>query len=254
MDVIYAVIICGGLLWLTRSWTPSAQITAWLLKQRPTVFAYLRSAPAVVTYTAILIVTTSIYSETTPAVGRLLLRDQSTNLRQLSQDPIRVLISSAFWTGGNSMLRVIIPFILILVPLERWLGTARFVVVYWCGHILTTVIVAVGIWIAIKSGDAPDSLSRAIDVGVSYGFYCCCALFTYRLPHRFRIPWAVGWVAFGLFGVIESGDFTSYGHLTTILIGLALYPITRAPEVRRRSRDPIWKLRLGSQAAAPASA
>lgn len=252
MDVVYGAIVFAGLLWLTRSWPPSAQITAWLRKQRPLVLAYLRSAPAVVTYTAILIVTTSIYAETTPEVGRLLLRDQSTNLRQLSRDPIRALISSAFWTGGRSMLYVIVPFILVLVPMERWLGTARFVFVYWCGHVLTTVIVAVGIWAAIKHGDAPDSLSRAIDVGVSYGFYCCCALFTYRLPRRFRIPWAIGCVLFGLFGIWRVGDFTSYGHMTTILIGFALYPVTRAPEVRRRLDEPIWRFALAPQTTAPA--
>lgn len=253
MDVVYAVIAGAGLLWLTRSWLPSAQIIAWLGKQRPAVLAYLRSAPAVVTYTAILLVTTSIYSETTPAIGRLLLRDQSTNLRQLSHDPIRALISSAFWTGGGTMLRVIIPFILVLVPLERWLGTARFLFVYWCGHVLSTVIVAVGIWVAINRGDAPDSLSRAIDVGVSYGLYCCCALFTYRLPRPVRFVWAPAWIAFGLFGIIESGDFTSYGHMVTILIGLALYPITRAPAVQRRALDPIWKLKLGGHVTAPAA-
>lgn len=252
MDVVYGALVFAGLLWLTRSWPPSAQITAWLRKQRPTVLAYLRSAPAVVTYTAILIVTTSIYAETTPTVGRLLLRDQSTNLRQLSRDPIRALISSAFWTGGRSMLYVIVPFILVLVPMERWLGTARFVFVYWCGHIATTVIVAVGIWVAINRGDAPDSLSRAIDVGVSYGFYCCCALFTYRLPSKFRIPWVVGLAIFGLYGILEHGDFTSYGHMTTILIGFALYPVTRAPEVRRRSSDPIWGFNVTRRTTAPA--
>jgi len=253
MDVVYAAIICAGLLWLTRSWPPSARFIAWLLAHRPIVFAYLRSAPAVVTYTAILIVTSSIYASTSPAVGRILLRDQSTNLRQLSSDPIRVLISSAFWTGGSTILILIVPFILILVPLERWLGTPRFLFVYWCGHIGSTLIVAVGIWFQIRRGDAPESLSRAIDVGVSYGFYCCCGLFTYRLPKQYRRAWAAFWLVFGIYGVISDGGFTSYGHLVTILMGFALYPITLAPAVRNRTVDPIWKLRLNGQATAPAT-
>ena len=253
MDVVYAVIVCGGLLWLTRAWPPSARVVAWLYARRPLAIAYLRSAPAVVTYTAILLVTSSIYASTSPAVGRILLRDQSTNLRQLSNDPIRVLISSAFWTGGATILHVIVPFILVLAPLERWLGTPRFLIAYWCGHICTTLIVAVGIWVEIKRGDAPDSLSRTIDVGVSYGLYCCCGLFTYRLPMIYRVPWAAFWFAFGIYGIIEDGGFTSYGHLITITIGFALYPLTKAASVRRRTGDPIWKLRFNGQAAASAT-
>jgi hypothetical protein len=253
MDVVYAVIVCGGLLWLTRSWAPSARFIAWLRAHKPLALAYLRSAPAVTAYTAILVVTSSIYASASPVVGRILLRDQSTNLRQLSHDPLRVLISSAFWTGGATILHVIVPFVFVLAPLERWLGTARFLLVYWCGHICTTLIIATGIWFEIRRGDAPESLSRTIDVGVSYGLYCCCGFFTYRLPGPYRYIWAAFWLGFGTYGIIEDGGFTSYGHLVTILIGFALYPVTRAPAVRRRMVDPIWKIRFSGQAAVSAT-
>ena len=253
MDVVYGVIICAGLLWLTRFWPPSSRAIDWLQNRRPLALAYLRGSPAVVTYTAILIVTSSIYSSTSPAVGRILLRDQSTNLRQLSHNPIRVLISSAFWTGGATMLHLFVPFVLVLVPLERWLGTPRFLAVWWFGHVATTLIVAMGIWVEINRGDAPDSLSRAIDVGVSYGLYCCCGIFTYRLPRQYRLVWAACWVAFAVYGIIGDGGFTSYGHAVTILLGFALYRVTRAPAIQRRMTDPIWTLRFNGQAAASAT-
>lgn len=253
MDLVYAALAFAGILALTRSWPPSARLIARLKRNRPLVSAYLRSAPAVVTYTAILIVTTSLYAEITPAVGRALLRDQSTNLRHLSNDPVRVMIVSAFWTGSGSILPFLPLFVLILAPLERWLGTGRFLIAFWCGHILSTVIVAAGIWVAIDQGHAPESLSRVTDVGISYGAYCCCALFAYRLPYPYRYAWGAAWLAFALFGIYTDGNFTAYGHLVTILIGFALYPLTRAPVVRARTRDPIWQLPLGVHGTAPAT-
>ncbi len=42
-----------------------------------------------------------------------------------------------------------------LAPVERWLGTPRWLLVFSLGHIVATLLVADAIWGAIRLGQAP---------------------------------------------------------------------------------------------------
>ena len=132
-------------------------------------------------------------------------------------------------------------FALVLAPVERWLGTWRWLVVFVAGHVGATLATAAGLWLAIRWRLAPTSLSDVVDVGVSYGFAALAAVFTYRLPPPGRWYWAGGLLAVAGAAAIIGGTFTDFGHLAAVMIGFAMYPITRSAGVEQRSHGPIWR-------------
>jgi hypothetical protein len=235
----FVVALLIGRVALRRRWPGIARVAAAWQAHRPAVLGFMRGSPATFTYLAILSMTTWVLVGASPKVAAALLEDQSTNLHHLARDPVRVLIRSAFWLSGYDLLFWAALFLVVLAPAERWLGTSRWLVAFAGGHIGATLLTSLGIWLAIRSGAAPARLENVVDVGVSYGFGAVAALFTYRLAPRWRGVWAAGLVAYATSGILIDRDFTAYGHAAAVLIGFALYPLTRAPEVRARATQPL---------------
>jgi hypothetical protein len=193
---------------------------------------YLHSVPGTAIYLCTLAVTTLTISLANSRLADHLLRQQSTNLTNLLHKPLGVLVSSAFWLQGGSLLGLVLGFALVLAPAERWLGTGRWLAVFVAGHVGATLVTAAGIWLVTHGGQTNTALVNDIDVGVSYGFYAVAAVLVYRLPRRWRLPVALlllGRLAFTAWG----GDFTDIGHLCAAAIGFACYPIARGRLVRR---------------------
>ena len=152
----------------------------------------------------------------------------------------RVLVVSAFWLDGTEIIAQwamwAALFVVVLAPAERWLGTKRWIAVVAVAHIGTTLLIAGRLWLAIERGGQPAHLEHAVDVGVSYAFAGVLGVLTYRLPGRWRWPYAaaLGLAFSGLLAL--DPDFTASGHLTALLIGFALYPVAaranRAIEAR----------------------
>ena len=236
--LVAVLVILIGRVAFSHDWPGTARLAQWWRTYRPTLVAFVRAAPATFIYLAMLSVTTWVLVGASPTVVSALLEEQSTNLRHLRQDPLRVLIRSAFWLSGYELLFWAALFLIVLAPAERWLGTVRWLVAFTAGHVGATVMTASGIWLAIKSGVAPEHLQNAVDVGVSYGFAAIAALFTYRLPQPWRIAWAAGLIAYATGGIVIDRDFTAYGHAAALVIGFALYPLTRAPGVKARASVP----------------
>jgi len=191
-----------------------------------TISRYLHSVPGTAIYLCTLAVTTLTISLANSRLADHLLRQQSTNLTNLLHRPLGVLVSSAFWLQGGSLIGLVLGFALVLAPAERWLGTARWLAVFVAGHVGATLVTAAGIWVVTHGGHTNPALVNDIDVGVSYGFYAVAAVLVYRLPRRWRLPVAlflVGRLTFSAWG----GDFTDIGHLCAAVIGFACYPITR---------------------------
>ena len=210
---------------------------------------YLASAPGTHILLLIVAVTTLVLRGVDAPTTTRILRHQSTNLFQMSRDAPRVLVLSAFLLDNGRLLTEAVVFTLVLAPVERWIGTYRWIATFAAGHVGATLATTVGIWLQVRQG-AGRSLVYPVDVGVSYGVAALAGVLAYRLPR----PWRYAWLAFLTVdvgrGVVATGTFTDWGHLVALGIGLAMGPLVR-PD-RRDKRHVLMVLGAGLLAAAAA--
>jgi hypothetical protein len=164
----------------------------------------------------------------------------STNLHNMTQDPLQVLVTSVFAGGGARFpwLTTAI-FLALMVPAERWLGTGRWLLAFAAGHVGATLLTVLGIAWALHHHLASSTLATALDVGASYGICAVAAVFTYRFASRpGRVLWAGSLSAYLTAAAWQGRSFTDVGHLLAAGIGFALYPLTpqRNPRLQRRHR------------------
>jgi len=194
---------------------------------------YLATAPGTHILLLILAVTTLVLRGVDAPTTTRILRHQSTNLFQMSRDAPRVLVLSAFLLDNGRLIGEAIQFTVVLAPVERWIGTYRWLATFAAGHIGATLATTVGIWLQVREG-AGRSLIYPIDVGASYGVAAAAGVLGYRL----RRPWVWAWLAFlavYLGGpVVTQGTFTDWGHLVAFGIGLAMGPLVRPDRTDRR--------------------
>jgi hypothetical protein len=217
----------------------------WALK------LYALSAPGTVAYFLSLLMTTVVLRTSSAGVAHRLLVEQSTNLHNLRTYPVQVLFTSAFWLDSGQLWPALLPLVVFLAPLERWLGTARWAAVFALGHVGATLITAVMLWFDTDYGRSNPALLRAVDVGISYGCYAVAGALTYRLPRRWR-PWYAGaLVVFFVARLLLSQTFTDVGHVNALLIGFGCYLLVRrrmpAPGTPGTPTD-VRLLLLGSDA------
>jgi len=222
---------------------PAMYLTNQWNRLRPFVIDYVRASPATFTYLMILLITTLVMISSSDQVVSLLLQEHSTNLHELVNNPGRVLVLSAFWAPNYEFLVWAVMFALVLAPAERWLGSSRFITVFAMGHVLATLGVAWGLWLAIHHGYASHHLENTIDVGVSYGFAAVAAVFSFRLPHRWRWWWITALIAIAVGALVIGRSFTDAGHLLAVVIGFCCFPLTRDAGARARTSSPIWSAR-----------
>ena len=184
------------------------------------------------TYVAIVAVTTLWSSAADDRLALAALRTASTNLHGLTHQPVTVLVSSAMWAdpgGWRGYLAFLAAAVLVLAPVERRLGTGRSVAAFAAGHAGATLISAGGLWLAIEAGRADRSLTRAVDVGWSYGTLTVAAVATRLAPDGTRLSWAAVLAAVCAAGLARQPDVTGVGHALSVVIGFALGPwLTRS--------------------------
>jgi hypothetical protein len=194
---------------------------------------YLAAAPATHVLLLIVAVTTLVLRGVDAPTATRILRHQSTNLLQMSRDAPRVLVLSAFLLDHGRLLTEALIFTLVLAPVERWIGTYRWIATFAAGHVGATLATTVGIWLQVREG-AGRALVYPVDVGVSYGVAALAGVLVYRL----RRPWNLLWLAFLALdagrGVIATGTFTDWGHLVALGIGLAMGPLVRPDRTDKR--------------------
>ncbi|WOP20034.1 rhomboid-like protein [Raineyella sp. LH-20] len=208
-----------------RDWPGTRRLHAVWLRRGPAIGRYVRTAPATFVTLAVLGVTTWILAGTGNRLTTALLRDMSTNLHQLQSQPMTVLVRSAFWATPTEMIGWLVLFTLVAAPVEHWLGTRAWLVVFWAGHIGATLIVAVLLSIGVSSGRVPATVANTIDVGASYAFFCLAAVGTYGLRGRWRLGWAGVVLAYVVQGVFTAPGFTASGHALAAAIGFAIGPV-----------------------------
>lgn len=207
---------------------------------RPRALGYVRSAPATYVYVAVLFVTSWILQTSSSRVADALLQERSTNLHHLARDPLRVLLSSAFWVGSiRDWLAWVVLLSVFAAAVERWIGTTRTVLVFFIGHVGATLITAAGLWVALHADMVESSVVNARDVGASYGFAAVAAVLAYRLSGGWRLIYAGALIAFAGTSLALNHNFTYWGHLIALVLGFACYPLVRsraAPRGRGRPR------------------
>lgn len=183
--------------------------------------AFVRRAPATYVYLFTLCVTTWVLQTASAGVARRLLLEQSTNLERLEQQPVRVLVASAFWLSESWQLLVWAAlFTLVLAPAERWLGSRRWVLTFAAGHVGATLLTAGALWVAIHDRFLGARLGRVQDVGASYGFVAVAAVFTFALRGtRRRLAYtALLWAGIGVGALVTEG-LTTFGHAAAAVLG-----------------------------------
>ncbi|HTY28102.1 MAG TPA: rhomboid-like protein, partial [Mycobacterium sp.] len=83
-----------------------------------------------------------------------------------------------------------------------------------------TLVVAAALAAAVEFGWLPVSITRASDVGMSYGALAVLGAMTAVIPQRWRAAWVGWWVAAGLSSAIIGGDFTDAGHTVAVVLGV----------------------------------
>ena len=198
------------------------------------------AAPGTATLYGVILTTSLVQWFSGAEASQRVVQHVSTNLANLLAFRLPVLVASALWLEGDWLVMQLavwlLLFVMILAPAERWLGTARWLVSFVTAHVGATIVTAFRLWIAVRIGHQPPEVRDAVDVGVSYGFLGVCALSVYRLPGRWR--WVLGAALLAPLVVVLRLDrqFTDAGHVTAVVIGLAMYPLARAAQAETRTR------------------
>lgn len=196
--------------------------------------AWLRSAPGTHLWLLILIVTSLIAVGLPQHERSYVLHHISTNVVELHHHPVRVLIASALWLQAPSgVLFYGVLFEAVHATAERWLGTLRWLTVAAVAHIGATLVSQKAVLFDIRDDRLPHSLAHTVDIGVSYGLAGVAGVLTYRLPMRWRWPYAAALLAYFGYRLARGGTFTDLGHMSAVLIGLCCYALTPPVPARR---------------------
>jgi hypothetical protein len=186
-----------------------------VLRRVPVTFGYLGAVLGIA-----LLMRYVFTDETADAV-----RDSmSTNLHNLGDHPVAALLGSAFVDDLDGALLSVALTALGLTWLERTLGSRRAALVAFAGHVGATLVTAVVIWIALGTGTYPEEVRTATDTGISYVAFSVAAAVTPLIGPLLRVPWLVALLAHPLVAAQWYGplpDFTSVGHFSSVLIGVA---------------------------------
>ncbi|APU41399.1 MULTISPECIES: rhomboid-like protein [unclassified Streptomyces] len=206
--------------------------------------SWIRSSPGTHIWLLIIAVTSVIVAIAPDQVDRVLLHRNSSNIHQLVQHPVRALISSAFWIANPASLALYaVLFEVFHAPVERWLGTLRWLVIVATAHVVATLISQKVLLTAIQDHRAPRSMTHVVDIGVSYGLAASIGVLTYRLPHPWRWVYLAGAIAFFGIPLVTGGTFTDLGHGIALAVGLLAWPLTRG--VVSRETTPTFHVKRG---------
>lgn len=194
-------------------------------------WAYVRRAPGTYVWLLVLAANTFVLQLMSEPTRHYFLVHHSTNLVELHHHPLRVLVVSALWTERPSFLSWFVLFNLFHVPVERWLGTLRWLLVVGFAHVLATLISEGVVAYGIDHGALPAHMAHTIDIGVSYGVAGAAGVLTWRVARPWRWLYLAGLLVFFTVALVRERDFTAIGHLSAALIGVSAQPFTQGRAV-----------------------
>jgi hypothetical protein len=185
------------------------------------------AAPGTHILLLILVVTTLLLVGLDQVTATRVLRAGSTNLVEMARDAPRVLFLSAFLLGPGNVVADLARVAIVFIPLERWLGTWRWLATFAAGHVGATMATTVGIWWQVRHGTASSAELYPVDVGVSYALFAGAGALVSWFRRPVAIALAAALAAVVTVGVVRSGTFTDWGHAAALAIGLTLGPVLR---------------------------
>jgi hypothetical protein len=193
------------------------------------IFSRLARVQFTVGYVAVLVAISCAILALGPHAHDVLVQRASTNLHNLARGHVGTLLGSALVVDAGP-LYFWVPFLTCLLALaELHLRTIRLVVAFLVGHIGATLVVAAALAASVEFGWMPVSITRASDVGMSYGALAVLGAMTAVIPARWRAAWVGWWVAAGLASAIIGGDFTDAGHTVAVILGVLVSARFRQP-------------------------
>jgi hypothetical protein len=175
-----------------------------------------------VTYAVILLCVTTTLSALGPVAAGRVFQHASTNLHNLNHGHVGTLLGSAFVVDAGAPYLWLPGLMCLMGVAELLWRSRRLVVAFAVGHIGATLLVAAGLTAAVKLGALPVSITRAEDVGMSYGATAILGTLTGAVPARWRPGWIGGWLAVGASVLWVTSDFTDVGHVVALLLGMAV--------------------------------
>jgi hypothetical protein len=184
------------------------------------VLSRLSRVRITLTYAVVLIGVSAALVELGPRARAHVIAQASTNLHNLSHGHLTTLLDSAFVTDAGPMYFWLPCFVCLLALAELIWRSGRLAIVFITGHIGATLLMAVGLTAAIEFHWLPLSVSRASDVGVSYGAVAVLGALTSAIPQRWRPAWIGFWIPAGLAAAALGEDFTDVGHTVALMLGM----------------------------------
>lgn len=180
-----------------------------------------------------------------PQVQAQVVRNASTNVHNLAHGNLGTLFGSAFVADAGPIYVWLPGMVCLLALAELLWRSARLTLVFATGHIGATLLVAAGLATAIKLGWLPLSISRASDVGMSYGTVAVLGALTAAVSPRWRPVWIGWWIPAGVAAAAASADFTDAGHAVALLLGMLLATRFKGP-ASSWTRLRYWLLGVGA--------
>ncbi|MFG3018780.1 rhomboid-like protein [Streptomyces sp. NPDC048254] len=201
---------------------PVLRVRPWRLLPTPT------GTPVTFAYTAILALTSLFAVYAGPGLLHAVYQDSSTDVAHLLRTPVFVLLASALWVAGGLISPYVLAFVLVLTALERRIGGARAILVFLAGHVLATLATEVPVGLAVLVGHLPDSSLHRLDYGISFGVAASIGALSGLLTPWLRWP-LLALVGYSLLTdlVAFEDPMTNWGHLISLGIGTALWPVVR---------------------------
>ncbi len=173
------------------------------------------------TYTVMLLAVSLTLTAMGPHARAVAVSRMSTNLHNLAHGHVDTLVGSALVNDGDGVFFWLPGLVCLLALGEITWRSMGLVVTFAVGHIATSLIVAVGLVVAIRTGSLPSSIARSSDVGMSYGAVCVLGALTTSVPARWRPTWVGWWLGVALSATLGA-DFTAIGHCLALLLGIGL--------------------------------
>ncbi|OCI29220.1 hypothetical protein OERS_41040 [Oerskovia enterophila] len=195
------------------------------------VWRTVRRADLAIAYCSVVLVVAAVLWFLPEGTRDQVLEDTSTNLANLRDRPISVLLASAFVISSAGEVLLVLQLLVVLAYAQRFVGRLGALAVGFMGHVGATVFTAMVLTTGIFHGFVNPGVARVDDVGVSYVMATVMGFLTVVVPRRWRWWWIAFVVVYWVGPGFLARSFTAVGHTTALVIGLT---VASAP---RRTRQ-----------------